>query len=91
MYRLCQGLETLLHLCELLFLSTQWPWDVGKTEEEMETQVLAHARRSQDGAPSKYDAESHALFAPAWGADLEGCVKMAGDDGMLGELGDPPD
>lgn len=50
-----------------LISSTRWPWDVGKTEEEMETQVLAHARRSQDGAPSKYDTESHALFAPAWG------------------------
>lgn len=45
-------------------------------QSEMETQVLAHARRSQDGAPSKYDAESHALLLPAWGgADLEGCVE----------------
>lgn len=54
----------------------------------METQILAHAQRSQDRTPSKYDAKSHALFAPAGGgADSEGCVEvaaLAGDEGMLG-------
>lgn len=45
------------------------------TEEEMETQVLAHARRSPDGTPGKHDAESHALFTPACGERLRGVCR----------------